>query len=79
MSKEFFLSIDASARGFGALLEEEEYDKSRYWITYASCQANPAESKYVQTELEVATLVFAVEHFKVYLLGSKVAYCFYER
>ena len=36
-------------------------------------------SKYVQTELEVAALVFAVEHFKVYLLGSKVANCFYER
>jgi len=72
MSKEFFLSTDASARGFGALLEQEGDDKRRYPIAYASRQTNPAESKYAPTELEVAALVFAVEHFEVYLLGSKV-------
>ena len=30
------------------------------------------EMKYVPTELEVATLVYAVEHFQVYHLGNKV-------
>ena len=30
-----------------------------------------AESKYAPTELEVAALAFAIEHFEVYLLGSK--------
>ena len=72
MNKEFFLSTDASARGFGALLEQEGDDKRHYLVAYASRQTNPAESKYVPTELEVAALVFAVEHFEVYLLGSKV-------
>jgi len=44
----------------------------RYPIAYASRQANPAESKYAPTKHEVAVLVFAVEHFAVFLLGSKV-------
>ena len=33
---------------------------------------NPVEQKYAPTELEVATLVFAVGHFEVYMLGNKV-------
>ena len=72
LSKPFFLSTDASERGFGAVLEQEGEDKKRYPIAYASRQINPAEQKYAPTELEVAALVFAVGHFEVYLLGNKV-------
>ena len=72
LSKPFFLSTDASERGFGAVLEQEGEDKKRYPIAYASRQTNPAEQKYAPTELEVAALVFAVGHFEVYLLGNKV-------
>ena len=61
---------DASGKGFGALLEQEGEDKKRYLIAYASRQTNPAEAKYAPTELEVAALVYAVEHFEVYLLGN---------
>ena len=53
--------------GLGALLEQEGDDKKRYPIAFASHQTIPAESKYAPTELEVAALVFAVEHFEVYL------------
>ena len=31
---------------------------------------NAAEAKYTPTELEVAALVYAVNHFEVYLLGN---------
>ena len=72
LSKPFFLSTDASERGFGAVLEQEGEDKKRYPIAYASRQTNPAEQKYAPTELKVAALVFAVGHFEVYLLGNKV-------
>ena len=41
-------------------------------IAYASWQTNPAQQKYAPTEPEVATVVFAVGHFEVYLLGNKV-------
>ena len=64
-SKPFFLSTDASERGFGAILEQEGEDKKCYPVAYASLQTNPAEQKYAPTELEVPALVFAVGHFKV--------------
>ena len=51
-SKPFFLSTDASKRGFGAVLEQEGEDK--YSIAYASRQTNPAEQKYAPMELGVA-------------------------
>ena len=39
-------------------------------MAYASRQTNAAEAKYAPTELEVAALVYAVNHFEVYLLGN---------
>ena len=38
---------------------------------YAIQQTNAAEAKYAPTELEVAALVYAVEHFEAYLLGNQ--------
>ena len=52
MSKPFFLSTDASDRGFGAMLQQEGEDQKMYLITYASRQTNPAEQKYAPTELK---------------------------
>ena len=70
LTKEFYLWTDASSRGFGALLEQEGEDGKRYPVAFASRQTNLAEQKYAPTELEIATLIFAVEHFEVYLIGS---------
>ena len=70
LSQTFKLWTDTSERGFGAVLEQESSDGQRHPIAYA----NRAERKYALTdlELEVAALVFALEHFRVYLLGNKV-------
>lgn len=43
----------------------------RHPIAFASRQTNPTERKYAPTELEVAALIFAIEHFEVYLLGNQ--------
>ena len=40
--------------------------------TQSSRCTNQAKQKYGVSELEVAELVYALEHFQVYLLGSKV-------
>lgn len=72
MEQPFVLWTDASEKGFGAVLEEEDEDGLRHPIVYASRAANKDERKYAPTELEVGALVFALEHFRVYLLGSKV-------
>lgn len=53
-------------------MEQEDEDGLRHPIAYASWATNKAERKYAPTELEVAALIFALEHFYVYLLGSKV-------
>ena len=68
--KEFFLWTDASGLGFGALLEQEDEDGLRHPVAYPSRRTNAAEAKYAPTELEVAALVYAVNHFEVYLLGN---------
>jgi len=54
------------------LLKQESEDSRRYPIAYAIAnrQTNLAESNYAPTELEVAALVYAVEHFEVFLLGN---------
>ena len=62
---------DASARGFGAVLEQKDESGINHPIAYAS-RATNAEQKYTPTELKVAALVFAQEHFQVYLLGNRV-------
>ena len=72
LDKEFYLWTDASEQGFGVVLEQENEGGIRHPIAYASRPTNSAEMKYAPTELEVAALVFALEHFGVYLLGNRV-------
>ena len=72
LGKEFFLWTDASEQGFGAVLEQMSDTGVRHPVAYASRPTNSAEMKYAPTELEVAALVYALEHFQVYLLGNKV-------
>ena len=57
--------------GLEAVLEQEE-DGKCIPIAYATRQTNNSEQKYCPTELEVAALPFAVEHFEEYLLGNQV-------
>lgn len=71
LTKPFFLWTDASEVGLGAVLEQEK-NGERHPIAYASRQTNESERKYCPTELEVAALLFGVEHFEVYLLGHPV-------
>ena len=72
LTKPFQLWTDASEKGFGAVLEQQDLEGHRHPIAYASRATNAAERKYAPTELEVAGLVFALEHFQVYLLGNRV-------
>ena len=72
LTKEFFLWTDASQVGFGAVLEQENSDGVRLPVAFASKPTNQAQAKYSVTELEVAALIFALEHFEVYLLGNSV-------
>ena len=41
-------------------------------MAYASRATNEAERKYPPTKLEMASIIFALNHFEVYLLGHKI-------
>ena len=62
------VKTDASRSGLGAVLEQETCNG---WetISYASRFLNKAEEKYSINELELLGVVWALEHFKHYLLG----------
>ena len=72
LDKEFFLWVDACEDGFGAILEQMGADNLRHPVAYASRATNDAEKKYPPTKLEMAAIVFALNHLEVYLLGHKV-------
>ena len=61
---------DASHTGLGAVLEQQ-YPEGWFTIAYASRFLNEAEIKYSTNELELLSVVWATNHFKYYLLGSK--------
>ena len=72
LNKEFFLSCDACEDGFGVKLEQIGEDGLRHPVAYASRATNEAERKYPPTKLEMASIIFALNHFEVYLLGHKI-------
>ena len=73
-SKPFFLDIDASYAGLGAVLSQEQ-EGGRRPIAYASRGLRPTErnmSNYSSRKLELLGLKWAVtEKFREYLLGHK--------
>ena len=68
-SKTFILHTDASALGLGAVLSQMDgkYDKP---IAYASRRTSNTEAHYGATQLEALAMVWAVEHFRHYLVGA---------
>lgn len=69
-NRRFILSTDASARALGAILANR-YDDGDHPVAYASYQLKGAETRYSACELECYGVVFAVRHFRLYLLGHE--------
>ena len=63
------LITDASPVGLGAILEQEQSDGSYRPVMYASRSLTEVERRYAQFEKEALGIVWAVEHFHLYLLG----------
>ena len=62
---------DASAYAVGAVLGQRE-GKFFHAIYYASKVLNDAQVNYATTEKEMLAIVYALERFRSYLVGSRV-------
>ena len=74
-NKPFLLETDASLKGLGAVLSQEDDNGHMHVISYASCTLKPYEKSmrnYSSAKLELLTLKWSVcEKFRDYLIGSK--------
>jgi hypothetical protein len=61
------LSVDASSKGLGAVLYQEEKP-----VAYASKALTPTQQKYAQIEKEALAIVFVTTKFHQFLFGKEV-------
>ena len=62
--------MDASPAGLGAILLQHSQDTVRL-VTYASPPLTDVECRYLQTEKEALTVVWACERFHIYLYSKQ--------
>ncbi|KAM1798237.1 hypothetical protein ACFX12_032330 [Malus domestica] len=67
----FELMCDASDYALGAVLGQRR-NKQPHVIYYASCTLNDDQLNYSTTEKELLAVVFALDKFRSYLIGTKV-------
>ena len=70
-SKGSRVKCDASHNGLGACLKQEVEPGIWAPTAFASSFLNNAEVKYSTNELELLAIVWACEHFRTYLLGTR--------
>ena len=67
----FEVMCDSSDLAMGAVLGQRE-DGKPYVIYYASRTLNEAQKNYTTTEKELLAVVFALDKFRAYLVGSSI-------
>ena len=71
-SKRTMVTVDGSPFGPDAILAQREHQGHQYKIiSYASRPLTPVERRYSQTDNEGLSLVWGIEHFRLFLIGSE--------
>ena len=71
-TKRSLVIVDGSPQGISAILAQRERQGQPYKIiSYASRALSPVERRYSQTDIEGLSLVWGIEHFRMFLLGSE--------
>lgn len=69
-SKRFFIAADASNRGVGGVLFQEE-DGLEHPIAFCSKSLNKCQRNYTTTEKELLAIVYSVDKFRPYVEGTE--------
>ncbi|CAB4036898.1 Retrovirus-related Pol poly from transposon, partial [Paramuricea clavata] len=70
--KRSLVIVDGSPYGISAILAQKEHHSQQYKIlSYASRALSPVETRYSQTDIEGLSLVWGIEHFRMFLIGSE--------
>ena len=68
---DYVVKVDSSKYGVGCILEQKNpVDNERIVIEYGSSKFNSTQQNYPAIELEVCGLIFAIKHWKHYLIGK---------
>lgn len=70
--KSFVLEINASIKGLGAVLSQQQEDGQIHPVPFASRALSQQEKNYSVTDLESLAVVWAVSYFHAYLYGHGV-------
>src|SRR6266498_4709234 len=69
-NKSFVLYTDASLKGLGAVLEQEDENKNLRLVAYVNRSLTPAEKNYHTTDLKCLAIIWSVRHFHKYLINK---------
>ena len=72
VNKESELLVDASPFGLGAMLIQYDRDGTAKVVAYVSRALTPTIQKYAQIEREALAVVWACEHFNLYIFGKPI-------
>ena len=70
--KDTILTVDASPTGLGGILSQQDGHGELNIVTYASKALSDVEKRYSQTEREALSVIWACEHYHLYLYGQPV-------
>ena len=68
------ITTDASTKGLGATLWQEQPDGKLKPIGFASRFLSDTEKKYAINELELLAVVWGLEHFRLYIYGKPIKF-----
>ena len=69
--KQSLVIVDGSPHGISAILAQKESNIQHYKIISYASRYKQADIRYSQTDIEGLSLVWGIEHFRMFLIGTE--------